>query len=194
MLKQIFYIAGAVAVGAGLVLTMQHYLANKPFANDEQAFCTMDARQCPDGTYVGRTGSNCEFVCPPTPELPDNIKAHIESKSNLIQLSYPLPSSEIKSPLLVTGKARGNWFFEASFPVTLTNWDGLIIAEGIATAEGEWMTEEFVPFKAELDFVNPYESESPEFMQRGSLILQKDNPSGEPKFDDALEIPVLFAQ
>jgi hypothetical protein len=26
--------------------------------------CTMDARQCPDGSYVGRTGPNCEFVCP----------------------------------------------------------------------------------------------------------------------------------
>ena len=26
--------------------------------------CTMDAMQCPDGSYVGRTGPNCEFVCP----------------------------------------------------------------------------------------------------------------------------------
>ena len=26
--------------------------------------CTMDAMQCPDGSYVGRTGPRCEFVCP----------------------------------------------------------------------------------------------------------------------------------
>lgn len=26
--------------------------------------CTADAMMCPDGTYVGRTGPNCEFVCP----------------------------------------------------------------------------------------------------------------------------------
>jgi hypothetical protein len=26
--------------------------------------CTMDAMQCPNGTYVGRTGPNCQFVCP----------------------------------------------------------------------------------------------------------------------------------
>ena len=26
--------------------------------------CTMDAMQCPDGSYVGRSGPNCEFVCP----------------------------------------------------------------------------------------------------------------------------------
>jgi hypothetical protein len=28
--------------------------------------CTLEAMQCPDGSYVGRTGPNCEFVCPTT--------------------------------------------------------------------------------------------------------------------------------
>lgn len=28
--------------------------------------CTMDAKQCPDGSFVGRSGPNCEFVCPAT--------------------------------------------------------------------------------------------------------------------------------
>lgn len=34
--------------------------------NDEEGvFCTMDAKQCPDGSYVGRIGPNCEFApCP----------------------------------------------------------------------------------------------------------------------------------
>lgn len=31
---------------------------------EEPVFCTADAMLCPDGTYVGRTGPNCEFVCP----------------------------------------------------------------------------------------------------------------------------------
>lgn len=27
--------------------------------------CTMDAKMCPDGSYVGRSGPNCEFAaCP----------------------------------------------------------------------------------------------------------------------------------
>ena len=26
--------------------------------------CTMDVKVCPDGSSVGRTGPNCEFVCP----------------------------------------------------------------------------------------------------------------------------------
>ena len=31
----------------------------------ERTMCTMDAMQCPDGSYVGRKGPNCEFEeCP----------------------------------------------------------------------------------------------------------------------------------
>lgn len=26
--------------------------------------CTLDATQCPDGSWVGRSGPNCQFVCP----------------------------------------------------------------------------------------------------------------------------------
>ena len=80
------------------------------------------------------------------------------------------------------------WFFEADFPVILTNWDGLIIAEHYATAEGAWMTEDFVPFTATLEF------EPPEYGERGTLILQKANASGLPEHDDAVEITVFFAQ
>jgi len=31
---------------------------------EEGVACTLDAMQCPDGSYVGRTGPDCEFVCP----------------------------------------------------------------------------------------------------------------------------------
>lgn len=32
-----------------------------------QTACTQEAKQCPDGSYVGRTGPNCEFSACPTP-------------------------------------------------------------------------------------------------------------------------------
>lgn len=28
--------------------------------------CTADAMMCPDGSYVGRTGPDCQFICPET--------------------------------------------------------------------------------------------------------------------------------
>ena len=37
-----------------------------PGDKDGLVACTMDAKMCPDGSYVGRSGPNCEFVCPTT--------------------------------------------------------------------------------------------------------------------------------
>ncbi len=114
----------------------------------------------------------------------------ISCKSDLIVVASPRAGSVISSPLIVEGFARGMWYFEASFPLILTDWDGRIIAEGYATAEGDWMTESFVPFKGTLEFKKPESANG--FSNRGSLIFKKDNPSGLPEHDDALEIPVYF--
>jgi Immunoglobulin-like domain of bacterial spore germination len=117
----------------------------------------------------------------PTPPSPEVVKT-----DDRIVVTSPKPGEAITSPLTITGEARGYWFFEASFPVVLVNWDGLIIAQGIAEAEGNWMTESFVPFTAKLTFIKP------DYNERGTLILQKDNPSGLPENDAAVEIPVTF--
>lgn len=109
-------------------------------------------------------------------------------KNDLIRLTNPRPNQIIQSPVIITGEARGTWFFEASFPVVLVNWDGLIIAQGIAQAKSDWMTTEFVPFEATLTF----DVDKNAYSNRGSLILRKDNPSGLPEHDDALEIPVIL--
>lgn len=101
-------------------------------------------------------------------------------------------SETITSPLVVEGEARGTWYFEATFPVILVDWHGLIIAEGYAQADGSWMTEDFVPFTAELNFDSPYQTGDPDYMQNGTLILQKANPSGLPENDAAVEIPIQF--
>lgn len=115
-----------------------------------------------------------------------NMTSDSSMYKDLIKLYNPLPEQEIVSPLMVRGEARGNWFFEGDFPVVLTDWDGVIIAEGVAQAQGEWMTEDFVPFQAELVF------DKPELYDRGALILKKDNPSGLPENDDAYEITIFF--
>ena len=104
-----------------------------------------------------------------------------------VVVESPRPQQVISSPLEIRGKARGTWYFEATFPVVLVDWDGLIIAEHYAQADGEWMTPDFVPFTASLEF------ERPEYGERGWLILRRSNPSGLPEHDAAVEIPVMFA-
>ena len=37
-----------------------------------QVVCTMEAKQCPDGSYVGRQGSKCEFKACPAPTSSSN--------------------------------------------------------------------------------------------------------------------------
>jgi hypothetical protein len=191
MLKTI-YVLIAVAVILGVSSLFISNTAEAPNGAEPIA-CTMDAMVCPDGTSVGRSGPSCEFVCPELPDVSADVQAMIDSKVDLIKIASPAPLEVIESPLQISGEARGYWFFEASFPIYLTNWDGLIIAEGFATAASEWMTEDFVPYSASLDFVNPYNPGDPDFMKKGTLVLKKDNPSGLPENDDALEIPVRFA-
>ncbi|MDP2664806.1 MAG: GerMN domain-containing protein [bacterium] len=106
-------------------------------------------------------------------------------KANLIRVFTPRPNQTIYSPLVVQGEARGTWFFEASFPVRLFDGNGKEIALGIAQAQDEWMTESFVPFKTKLIFENPETA-------TGTLVLEKDNPSGLPENADELRVPIRF--
>jgi hypothetical protein len=141
--------------------------------------------------YNQKTEDNTTVLAPSNKtEIPSDVLMHIGEKSNFIVVSAPEPLSTISSPLTLRGEARGYWFFEATFPVVLVDWDGKIIAEGYVTADDEWMTEDFVTFKGTLEFEDPSWEE--DFSKRGSLIFQKNNPSGLPENDDALEIPVRF--
>ncbi|MBN1779420.1 MAG: GerMN domain-containing protein [Candidatus Buchananbacteria bacterium] len=106
--------------------------------------------------------------------------------SDLIKVDSLSAGQTISSPLVITGQARGSWFFEADFPVELVDQAGNVVATGIAQAQSDWMTQDFVPFQVELIFKN-----APTGV--GKLILKKDNPSGLPENDNQLEIPVTFA-
>ena len=104
---------------------------------------------------------------------------------DLIVVYSPKPNELVDSPLTFSGKARGQWYFEASFPVRLENAKGDILAQVPAQAQGEWMTTEFVPFEGTLEFSAPG-------TPTGKLIFERDNPSGLPENAASLEIPVRF--
>lgn len=110
------------------------------------------------------------------------------AKRDLIEPITVHPGDVISSPLTVSGRARGMWYFEASFPVRLLDENGnnVPLDPPYITARAEWMTTEFVPFSATLTFISPPSG------TRGTLIFQKDNPSGLPEYDDALEFPIVF--
>lgn len=110
---------------------------------------------------------------------------NVAELADQVIVTSPRPNEVISSPLTVRGEAKA-WFFEASFPVVLVDWDGRVIAEGAAEAQGEWMIEDFVPFEVTLEF------QTPDTYDNGTLILQKANPSDLPEHAAALEMPVYF--
>jgi len=104
-----------------------------------------------------------------------------------MRVSAPAGNAVVASPLVVAGEARGGWYFEATFPIALLDAHGNTLANGYGQAEGEWMTEGFVPFRAELTFTLPAEA-----TEAGTLVLQKANPSGLPEHAAEVRVPVRF--
>lgn len=93
---------------------------------------------------------------------------------------------EISLPFTVTGEARGNWFFEANLPIRVEDRDGNVLQQTYATAQGEWMTTDFVPFRSEP--INPENLTA----NQGFIIIAKDNPSGLPEHNEESRYLVLF--
>jgi hypothetical protein len=136
--------------------------------------CASACRHNPEATI-------CTMQCVPICEY-----AVINNKADLIRVDYPRPNqvfSDLK--IAIAGQARGTWFFEGSFPIEIKSLDNSVTyADGFATAQGEWMTEDFVAFNSEIEISHI------SYRGKVNLILKKDNPSDMREFDDQLVIPI----
>lgn len=105
--------------------------------------------------------------------------------NNLILVDSPRPNQQIPNPLPISGRARGTWYFEANFSTELFDSNGLSLGTAVIQADGDWMTEEFVPFSGELAYTTPVTPD-------GKLVIKNANPSGLPENDKELVMPVRF--
>lgn len=111
--------------------------------------------------------------------------SYFQSTPNDIVVTLPFPGAVTGKEFSVRGKARGYWFFEASFPVVVYDDKGNELGLGLANPEPagtDWMTTEFVNFKA--DLVVP-----PTYTGPAVLVLKKDNASGLPEHDATVSFP-----
>ena len=69
-----------------------------PIPIPEPVACTQEAMLCPDGSYVGRAGPNCEFAtCPGTPTSSSGIRGYIHMGPTCpVQRDPPDPNCEDK--------------------------------------------------------------------------------------------------
>lgn len=141
---------------------------------NEPVFCTQEAKECPDGSFVSRISPKCEFAeCP--------------GEKEGILISLPKAHQKIKSPLKIEGQARGAWYFEAQFTAELYDGQENFLGQVILTAKEDWMTENFVPFEGELIFNIPSTTS-------GTLRFLSDNPSGLPENQKVFEVPIQFEE
>lgn len=107
--------------------------------------------------------------------------------SDLIQVTTLRAGDSITSPVTISGRARGQWYFEAEFPVRILDRTGKELGKTNARAGGEWMTEEFVSFTATITFMAPS-------TDQGVLVFEKSNPSGLAENTAEFRLPVRFGQ
>ena len=129
------------------------------------------------------------------PDLNSNITATgtvDQNSSSTAEGNMPIivnnitDNQTVSNPIKIFGKARGNWYFEATFPVELVDTDGNILALTTARAETDWATTSFVDFTAELDYKKSAST------TRALIILSNDNPSGNPELSKSIFIPVIL--
>ena len=107
-----------------------------------------------------------------------------------IHVVGPVANSRTNSPLVATGEAPNNWYFEAQFTAQLIAADGHIIAEAPARAMTDWTKPGIVPFMVQMPFQVARETQA-------TLLLQEDMPPDEDHPENRptreIRIPVTLA-
>jgi hypothetical protein len=103
---------------------------------------------------------SAEPAAPPAAEAP---------RTELATVATPLAGERAVSPLVATGIAPGDWYFEAVFAASLVGADGKVIAEAPARAQTDWTAPGPKVFVAELPFTVTADTPA-------TLILQEDMP------------------
>lgn len=99
----------------------------------------------------------------------------------------PSSGDAIMSPVSVSGKVKGTWMFEASFPASVLDANGNELGVAPITTSENWMTEDFVSFSGRISFSQPT-------TQNGFVVFNNDNPSGLPENSKEFRVPVKFGQ
>ncbi|MBI2278691.1 MAG: hypothetical protein HYU81_01345 [Candidatus Brennerbacteria bacterium] len=82
--KEIFLIALAAILAGGIFYTAR----SNPVLAPAPVFCTQEVKQCPDGSYVGRSGPQCEFTACLGENADAAWKSFTDDKQG-ITFSYP---------------------------------------------------------------------------------------------------------
>lgn len=130
----------------------------------------------------GNVAVNAPTNAPVTPP-PALVGTYVNSTAAMIGADSVTANSTTQ--VTIVGQAVGNWFFEASFPVEILDNANNVIGQGIAEAQTDWMVVTMVPYVAVITLNAPYSGPA-------TVVLHKDNPSGEPVNDASVSFNVTL--
>jgi len=104
-------------------------------------------------------------------------------------VTSPAAGATTTSPLIVTGVAPNDWYFEAVFEAVLLDADGNLLTQAPAQAQSDWTRPGPVPFKAVFSY-------AVDTTQTGTVVLTEDQ-TGKGEDGDAapvreVRIPVVL--
>lgn len=89
--KTILFLAGGLCAVLIAAFVLWQTGAFSSFGTNRPVACTMEAMQCPDGSYVGRTGPSCAFAsCPTSTTAPTTVN-WISTTDTSLDVSFKYP-------------------------------------------------------------------------------------------------------
>ena len=174
MVKKIVFIVISILILAGIVTVWRVHQNRLNHVNDFFS--------CADAGYPLQESFPARCTTPNGQTFTEPVKQPANA-NDIIKITSPAPNSTVTRPVIVTGQARGSWFFEGTFPVKIIDKDGDIVSTSFAETSSNWMTNEFVPFTAQLELDGKIKGPI-------TLIIEQDNSSGLPERAQAIKIPL----
>lgn len=86
-------VAIVLIVGGGYFAYAKWYT---PTPEDEGVVCTMEAKMCPDGSYVGRTGPHCEFsACPTSTATTTTVSKDTKINTTITAFNFSITPTQV---------------------------------------------------------------------------------------------------
>ncbi|HCC22823.1 TPA: hypothetical protein DF272_01440 [Candidatus Falkowbacteria bacterium] len=184
MMKNLLLVIIIVLLAALLGLAAFFYFGERAAEPTDNTNSTTDITDVANGANGSRSDDSNTNSDPRT-----NQPSNTRPVDELIRVVSPKVGDTVSNPIQYSGEARGQFYFEGSFPVRLETPSGKIIAQSFATAQGEWMTENFVPFTGQLTF-NYADIED----GRLNLVFEKDNAGDLPLTANDRKVIAIYIQ
>jgi len=124
------FVALVSIVGIGFFLIKYNHLNSARIGEEEGIACTMEARLCPDGSYVGRSGPKCEFTACPVVATTTSLNPENQTQSVSLQTRLRSGASGLGVKIVPTALLE-----DSRCPLNVTCiWAGTVKVQTVLTS------------------------------------------------------------